>query len=104
VNKRKSKDVKATARPEPIVKPLLAFCVWPGEPYDDGCMLTFERTRNKARAFVWRKGPWSEDYTTFHATRRIDYDYLAEGRTEAFMVETNAELPTGTEPFYDDER
>ena len=103
MNKRKSQVVKATARPEPIVKPLLAFCVWPGEPYCDGCMLAFAKTRSEVKSFVWRKGPWSEEYTAFHATRRRDYDYLAEGRTEPFMLETNAELPTGTDPFYNDE-
>ena len=76
---------------------LKAYNVFPGkDPFDEGCILVFAETRNKAR-LVGLNGPWLHtDYLTMSARRVKRFDKYAEGE-RPYYYETNDELP---EPFF----
>ena len=77
---------------------LKAYNVYPGDgPYDEGCLLIFAETRNKAKLYGYKKGPWlGIVYIEMSAVRVKAFDKYAEGK-EAYSVENNENL---SEPFY----
>lgn len=76
-----------------------AFMIYAGWP-QDGCILCFAETRNKARhactgiLFEW-------EYAEMSTKRVPDYDKYAEEVGPA-VIETNDDLPKGAPPFYRD--
>lgn len=81
---------------------LKAYVVFPGEtPIDEGCLLVFAETRNKARKFAHGHF-WGEcEYIYMTALRRPSWDSIAKGEV-TYCVETNDGLPNGCVPFYVD--
>ena len=78
-----------------------AYMVFPGDdPFDQGCVLTFAESRNKAKSFTMIYGPWMGiTYLEMNARRikRFDKHSPVNGPK---IFETNEELP---EPFFNDE-
>lgn len=82
---------------------LKCYSVYPSkDSYEYGCLLVFAKNRNTAKTFACGYGFWSLDYIDYNAVRIKRLDYIAEGKTETFAIETNEELPNG-ETFYDDD-
>jgi len=81
-----------------------AYCIYPGkDTYDEGCVLVFAKTRNKAKVIAWQYGPWITDYIDFNARRVPNFDKYnkIKGVYGRPLHETNETLP---EPFFDDRR
>lgn len=83
---------------------LKAYMVHPGQFSDDaGCMLVFAKSRNDAKMYAFECGWWEEwEYIEFRAIRKPEYDKYSDQC--GMSVETNAGLPEGAPPFYDDEK
>ena len=76
-----------------------AYMVFSGDP-QDGCMLIYAETANKATSFgVGQLFDW--DYIQMNCRRMPDYDQYADQIT-CQLIETNADLPEGAHPFYSD--
>ena len=84
-----------------------AYCVYPSkDPFDCGCVLVFSETKNRAKSFAYRKGPWITDYTDFRAIRKPEYDKYFQSIDfigGVPIVETNDDLPDGVPPFFIDD-
>jgi hypothetical protein len=75
-----------------------AYNVYPGEtPFDDGCVLVYAETRNKAKLKAYRAGPWTLDYIDFKAIRVPKFDEYYNGRQ---LIEENRELPEDAPRFF----
>ena len=84
-------------RVERTVRQILAYHVFAGDP-QDGSLLVFAPTANRARTLGMRKGPWEWDsYIDTRAQRAPTWDGLF---SEEKVIETNDELPEGAAPFY----
>lgn len=63
-------------------------------------LLIFAESRNRARFIAWTHGTWEFDsYIDIAAKRAPQWDDLFD--TEK-VIDENADLPTGAEPFYSD--
>ena len=84
-------------QPEELKPINKAYMVYPGvSPFDDGCVLTFAESRNKARSFTMTYGPWiGNTYLEMNAKRARRFDKYAPSKPKIY--DTNDGLP---EPFF----
>ena len=67
---------------------------------DDAHMLVFAETLNRARYMALRHGTWEfEEYVYIRGRRVPQWDGLFDVEK---VVDTNADLPAGALPFYND--
>lgn len=79
---------------------MLAFQLYEESP-EYGCLLVFAESRGKAKSLGVRCGPFMDWSFPKVSCRRIQkYDGLFD---KPCVIETNNELPPGTEHFYYDE-
>ncbi len=80
------------------MKAYWVYCYSP----EDGILLVFAETANKARAKAYQDGPydWKFEYLDIRAKRAKEWDRYASGER---IIETNDELPAGAPPFYHNE-
>ncbi|MEW6038546.1 MAG: hypothetical protein AB1648_09895 [Pseudomonadota bacterium] len=77
-----------------------AFHVFSGDPWKIS-LLVFAPTPGRARHLACKRGLWNYgDYTDTRARRAPAWDAYA---THEWVAETNEDLPSGAEPFYDDD-
>ena len=77
-----------------------AWCVYPGNnTFDEGCILVFAISRNKAKSLGLSKGPWiGLEYLDFKAKRTPAFDKYFNKNN--LIIETNNELPKDAPDFF----
>lgn len=82
--------------------PLLAWIADEGDP-DDGCLLVFAHTRNKARVVASNNGiayGFLDEYVHVRCRRVPKFDKWYRGKN---IIDTNYGLPEGAPNFYSEE-
>ncbi|GMR15843.1 MAG: hypothetical protein BMS9Abin31_0137 [Gammaproteobacteria bacterium] len=75
-----------------------AYMIFSGYP-QDGCLLVFAESRNKAKYAVSISGYFDWDYENMNSRRMKPYDKYYKGRS---MVDCNDDLPKNAPSFYSD--
>ena len=82
-----------------------AWSVFPGDaPCDDGCIIVYAPTKNKAKLHAHQYGPWlGYSYVDYKAKRLKDYDKFHDSLrpTTPYHYESNIELPGDAPEFWD---